>query len=133
MAYLIDTDYVIDHVTGAPRMVHVLQDLRAEGTAISIITYMEVVSGLELRPVSRDDRGRFEALLEEAPVLPLTIAVAERYGRVTADLHRRGRRVRSRVLDLIIAATALEHDLTLVTRNVDDYRDVPGLKLHTPV
>jgi predicted nucleic acid-binding protein len=32
--------------------------------------------------------------------------------------------------DLIIAATALEYGLTVVTRNVHDYRDIPGLSLH---
>lgn len=29
----------------------------------------------------------------------------------------------------MIAATALEHDLTIVTRNLDDYKDIPDLKL----
>lgn len=32
----------------------------------------------------------------------------------------------------MIAATAIEHDLTLVTRNVDDFSDVPGLQLYKP-
>jgi predicted nucleic acid-binding protein len=36
--------------------------------------------------------------------------------------------VRQRALDLIIAATALEHDLTLVTRNREDFQDIPGLQ-----
>ncbi len=36
----------------------------------------------------------------------------------------------ARSLDLIIAATALEYNLTLVTRNTEDYADVPDLKLY---
>ena len=40
------------------------------------------------------------------------------------------KRVKARALDLINAAIALEHDLTLVTRNVRDYQDIPGLHLY---
>jgi predicted nucleic acid-binding protein len=35
-----------------------------------------------------------------------------------------------RALDLLIAAPALEHQLTLVTRNLGDYNDIPGLDLY---
>jgi len=38
--------------------------------------------------------------------------------------------VRPRALDLLIAATALVHDLSLVMRNEDDYRDISGLRLY---
>jgi predicted nucleic acid-binding protein len=70
------------------------------------------------------------ALIATTPVLPVTLAVAERCARLRESLCRQGRRVNSRAMDLIIAATALEHDLTLVTRNVADDQDIPGLKLH---
>jgi len=43
-------------------------------------------------------------------------------------LRRQGKRVNNRALDLLIAATAIEHDLTLVTRNLQDYGDIPGLE-----
>jgi predicted nucleic acid-binding protein len=33
-------------------------------------------------------------------------------------------------LDLLIAATALEYDLTLVTDNIEDFKDIPDLNLH---
>ena len=49
---------------------------------------------------------------------------------VREDLRRSGRRVRHRLLDLINAATAIEYDLTLVTRNTVDYADIPGIRLH---
>ena len=38
-----------------------------------------------------------------------------------------------RAMDLLIAATALEHDLVLVTRNTRHYADVADLRLHQPV
>jgi len=72
---------------------------------------------------------RFRELVATLPLLPLSPAVARRCAAVRADLRRRGRRVGGRALDLIIAATALEFNLTLVTRNLRDYRDIPGLSL----
>jgi predicted nucleic acid-binding protein len=45
-------------------------------------------------------------------------------------LRKRGSRVRGRALDLLIAAAAIEGGFTLVTRNYDDYKDIPGLKLY---
>lgn len=47
-------------------------------------------------------------------VLPLTIGIARRWGRLAAQIG-------NRELDLAIAATALEHGLTLITRNVSDF------------
>lgn len=64
--------------------------------------------------------------------MPVTFEIARRCAEVRADLQRRGRSIRPRALDLLIAATAMEHGLTLVTRNVSDYGDVPGLRLLTP-
>ena len=61
-----------------------------------------------------------------------SVAIAERCAGLRETLQRHGKRVRPRALDLIVAATALEYGLTLVTRNTDDYRDIPGLTLYTP-
>lgn len=49
-----------------------------------------------------------------------------------ADTSTAVMRVRSRLIDLMIAATALEHGLTLATNNAADYRDIPGLLIETP-
>jgi predicted nucleic acid-binding protein len=46
------------------------------------------------------------------------------------QLKHEQKRVKSRALDLMNAAIALEHDLTLVTRNIADYRDILGLQLY---
>jgi predicted nucleic acid-binding protein len=42
------------------------------------------------------------------------------------------KRVKSRALDLIIAATALEYGLTLVTKNTEDFKDISDLSLSQP-
>ncbi|HEV2109285.1 MAG TPA: hypothetical protein VGR16_13570 [Thermomicrobiales bacterium] len=51
-------------------------------------------------------------------------------GQLNSDSCRAGRSVDHRALDLFIAATAIEHGLSLVARNTRDYADIPGLVLY---
>lgn len=64
--------------------------------------------------------------------LKMASAVARRCAGLREMLRKQGKRVNQRAFDLLIAATAIEHGLTLVTRNTDDYEDIPGLKLYEP-
>ncbi len=130
MPYLIDSDWVIDHLHGIPAAVSLLAHLARERNFISIITYIEVYQGVSRSPNPARAERQFEHFIAATPVLPITLQVAQRCARLRESLRRQGRRTHSRALDLIIAATALEHDLTLVTRNSADYQDIPGLKLH---
>lgn len=66
-------------------------------------------------------------LLPDLNVLAFDSECAKVFGQVRADLLRHGTPV-SRI-DLMIAAVALAHDLTLVTHNTADYHLVPGLRL----
>jgi len=127
MRYLIDTDMVIDTLDALPDTVRLLERLTADGAAISIITYAEICQGILESPTPEDAQATFERFLAGIPVLPFSSAVAWRFARLRSGLMRQGKRVRTRVFDLVIAATALEHGLELVTRNTDDYKDIPGL------
>lgn len=64
------------------------------------------------------------------PVLPFSAPVARRCAELRHQLKQQGRRVTSRAMDLIIAATALDDGLALVTRNTSDDDDVPGLTVY---
>jgi tRNA(fMet)-specific endonuclease VapC len=66
-------------------------------------------------------------LLSDVTVLDLDAEIARRFGVIRAGLLDRGRPVPA--TDLLIAATALVHDLTLVTHNVQHFAEVPGLRL----
>ena len=58
----------------------------------------------------------------------MTTEIAERFASLRATLRRQGQPLAD--MDLLIAATALEHDLTLVSRNALHFARVPGLRLH---
>ena len=130
MPYLIDTDWVIDLLASVPEAVQLLDRLAQDGIAISIITYMEAYQGVERSPHPEEAQNKLSALLDSLPVISLSPVVAQRCARLRETLRKQGKRVNARSLDLIIAATALEYNLTLVTRNTEDYADVPGLKLY---
>lgn len=130
MSYLIDSDWAIDHLADEPTAVALLDSLTADGLAISMVTYMEVFQGIARSPDESAATAKLQAFLAGVPVLPFTMEIAERCARLREGLKAQKKRVNSRALDLINAATALEHNLTFVTRNIDDYKDIPGLQLH---
>jgi predicted nucleic acid-binding protein len=66
-------------------------------------------------------------LFGDVVVLDVDAAVAERFGRLRAALLDQGRSPPS--MDLLIAATAIENDLTLVTHNTADFAPIPGLDM----
>jgi len=100
---------------------------------ISVITLLEIRQGIG--QVARKD-APFAAILNqwlEARVKPTFDGRVLAVTSTTADLAGRIASVRTRSLaDCLIAATALEHHLTLVTRNVADFEDVEGLEIVNP-
>ena len=66
-------------------------------------------------------------LTHEVGLIPFDADCAEEFGRVRADLRRQGISVDN--MDLLIGATALVYDLTVVTNNTRHFRHIPGLRL----
>jgi predicted nucleic acid-binding protein len=100
-----------------------------------VLTLGEIRKGAELLPDGRR-RERLRAWLRselpaqfEERVLPITPAVALAWGRFAAEAQRSGRPLH--VVDGLLLATAEVHGLTLVTRNVGDFRD-RGLPIENP-
>jgi len=91
---------------------------------------MEIFDGLAREPNPQQAETDLQTFLTGVLLFPFTLAVARRCAGVRHALRTQGRRVGSRALDLIVAATAIEHDLILVSRNREDYKGVPGLPLY---
>lgn len=93
---------------------------------MSILTVVELEAGLHR---AGDDlaayRARLDAIFCEFQVLPLGPAEAVIY----AGIVERCGYSRRRIIDRLIAATAIAADATLITMNGADFRDIPGLKL----
>jgi predicted nucleic acid-binding protein len=132
MAYLLDSNIVVPYLADDPSTVPLVESLVPQGIAISIISYLEAYQGTLRSPDPVAAQARFDHFLARVPVLPLSITVARRCAELREALRLQGKRVRARALDLVIAATALEHRLELVTRNLTDLADIPALSLYQP-
>lgn len=109
---LVDTDIFIDHLRGA-------RELKVGRNTLhySVITRAELVVGNS----ATDLVARLLAPFKEHPV---DRAVAERAGRIRRDTG-------VRLPDAVIAATALEHGLSLATRHQADFESIRGLRLRS--
>jgi tRNA(fMet)-specific endonuclease VapC len=130
MPYLVDSNLVIDHLGNVPDASQLIDQLAAEGIVISIVTYMEAFQGIIRSEHPEKAAEKFHAFTDKLLILPFSFAVAERCARLRETLRNQNKRVKSRALDLIIAATALEYDLSLVTKNTEDFKDIPDLILY---
>ena len=121
---LLDTDILSEVLKGMnPQVLSKANTyLQAFGCyTISVITVMEIVRGWHR--LQREDRvQRFLSVLPTTEVLQVETHTAELAGRMYADLQRTGQLIG--VADSIIAATALQDGLTLVTGNQQHYQRI---------
>lgn len=129
MRFLVDSDVLIAFLNAGQEPTTLDGVIGFDDVALGVVTYMEVWEGFLRRPDAVTPRERFDRVVATTPILPFTPEIARRCAHLRDDLRRRGRPVRPRYLDLINAATALEHGLALITHNAEDYADVPGLRL----
>ena len=109
---LIDTDIFIDHLRGAKEL-----DVASHRVHYSVITRAELFAGSSATDLLSTLLGPFREIAIDR-------TIAERGGRVRRDCG-------IRLPDALIAATALEHRLSLVTRNRSDFDRVKGLRLRS--
>jgi predicted nucleic acid-binding protein len=102
-------------------VVHWIEKVSSQDLFVSVITIGEIELGIERQrqldpPFAESLAVWVDTVLRtyEGRILPVDIAVARRWGRLTQQIGNKG-------LDLAVAATALEHGLTVVTRNVSDF------------
>jgi predicted nucleic acid-binding protein len=117
---ILDTSVIIDE--GVSPLPGVL--------AISAVTLAELHFGVLVAKSSevRAERLRRLSILQQRfDALPVDDAVAASYGRIAASVVEAGRQPRSRVMDLLIAATAHAQGARLYTRNPADFTGLEGL------
>jgi predicted nucleic acid-binding protein len=112
-----------------------LEDADDERLYLSVISLGELFKGLTLLPESKR-RSQLEEWVEitlrswfAGRILPVTEGIAERWGKLAGECQVRGTPLT--VADGLIAATALEHGLTVVTRNVRDFAEL-GVSIVNP-
>ena len=114
--YLLDTTVIIDALNDKKNRRQLLRELTAAGNILACcpINITEVYAGL--RPKEEEGTARF---LHTLQLYPMTWPVAELAGLLKRDYGKKGQTLN--LGDVIIAATALENGLTLITDNVKDF------------
>lgn len=124
--YLLDTNVVSELIKHRPNagLSKWLLSVHEETCFLSVLTTGEIRKGINLLPAGAR-RSSLETWLERelavrfsGRILAIDRAVADKWGRLTAEVNTKKKVMP--VIDGLIAATALEHDLTVVTRNSSD-------------
>ena len=130
MIYLLDTDVIIDMLRDANRWKLVIDHLTQQGSSISAMTYGELWEGIVANPNRPNAISELSELLASFPVLPLIRETLKIYGNIRVRLRRTGEMIGTP--DILIASTAIEHHLTLVTRNTHHFGRIPNLQILHP-
>ncbi len=126
MGFLLDTHVISELITRRPEpnVSRWVEDTDETLLHLSVLTLGEIRKGIAGLPQAKR-RAELETWLNKGlrsrfagRILPIDAAVADRWGRVAAQA--RSKNIQLPVIDGLLAATALEHDLTFVTRNTAD-------------
>jgi tRNA(fMet)-specific endonuclease VapC len=125
LAVLIDTNVAILLRDREPKTTARIGAV-TDDAVISVITHVELEGGVYSKPgLVETRRASLDILMESLIVLPFEDEALKAYSGIVAASGY----ARSKILDRMIAATALVHGLPLITINGADFRDIPGLRL----
>ena len=126
MKYLLDTNIIVDHLRGKKA---IASDCLEAGGVISVVTQAELFYGAYKSKRPKHNLGKIKQMFADLKIeiQPLEESVLNQYGKLKTKLEGKGQRLDD--FDLLIAATALSLDITLVTRNIKHFSRIPRLKI----
>ena len=127
MRYMLDTNICIYLIRQKPvKVLLKLKELDLQDICISSVTYAELVYGVEKSAAAEKNRLALSLMLAQTEILDFDVHAADEYGKVRADLEKRGVPIGS--LDMMIAGHARSLGYTVVTNNMKEFARVKGLK-----
>ena len=128
MRYMLDTNICIYVIKHKPETVfQKLQNTNPEDVCISSVTYAELVHGVEKSIAVEKNRLALSMLLANMEILDFDVDAADCYGKIRADLEKKGTPIGP--LDMMIAGHAQSLGYTVVTNNVKEFSRVSALRI----
>lgn len=127
MKYLIDTDWIIDHLNGVESVTKKLEKFTISGICTSIISVAELYEGVYGAKDYDQSLETLKAFLEGITVLSIDQEVCKIFGRERNKLRKQGNIIGD--FDLLIASICLRHNLILVTNNKNHFERIDSLKI----
>ena len=127
MRYMLDTNICVYIIKKKFESVMKHLEIKHEGLVISAIVLAELEHGVAASAYPERNALALIRFMVVARCLPFTHRATGEYGRIHADLQRRGKMIGA--LDMLIAAHAKSEGLTLVTNNIKEFERVEGLTL----
>ena len=125
MKYMLDTNICIYAIKHKPP--EVIKNFLPEDICVSSITYGELMHGVEKSQAVERNRAAITLFLSSISILPFDNYAAEEYGKVRAELERKGTPIGP--MDMLIAGHARSERLILVTNNTREFFRVEDLDL----
>lgn len=123
---ILDSTFLVDVLRGEGTVEELLGEVDTSGPPfVTSVTIMELYEGIYLAESTERERAIVEELLDGVNEIPFDRACAKRAGQINAELVTTGQPVDE--TDVMIAATALDYDLPVVTRNVDHFDRIEAL------
>ncbi|RKX73898.1 MAG: VapC toxin family PIN domain ribonuclease [Spirochaetes bacterium] len=127
MAYLIDTDIIIYSLKNDENVKQKFRENQNIPKSISVIIYGELVYGAKKSKHIEKNLAVVYRIAELFPVLDIDRSIMDVFGEIKSNLERKGNIIQD--MDILIAATALSHNLILVTNNVKHFEKIKDLKI----
>jgi len=130
MNYLLDTNWIIQLLAGHNETATFHKRIHPDKLAVSYITVGEIYDVAFAYANPQAHLSSFRQFLAPFTLLTLNDAIMERFADIRSLLRRRGELISD--FDILIGATALHHDLTLLTYNTRHFKRIPDLQLYPP-
>ena len=128
MRYMLDTNICIYVIKHKPEKVfRKIQTIHPEDVCISSVTYAELVHGVEKSAVVEKNRLALSMFLANMEIMGFDVEAADCYGKIRADLEKKGTPIGS--LDMMIAGHAQSLGYTVVTNNTKEFSGVSALRI----
>lgn len=129
MMRILDSSVLVDVLRGDEHVRHALHAHDPSALAVPAFVRSELVLGATLADDGHAERYAVEAILRPFRLLAFDERCANAYAVLHTTLQRRGALIG--IADIMIAATAIAHDATVVTANVRDFARVPFLRIES--